>query len=94
MPRHLIQILLSLSDSEGQSFPPSAYSHVRSELTERFSGMTAFARGPAEDLWEENGKTARDDIDSLRETRRSSVQIDKMAHVAAQGWIRAAVGFG
>ncbi|MER2269130.1 hypothetical protein [Methylobacterium oxalidis] len=24
--------------------------------------MTAFTRGPAEGLWEENGKTARDDI--------------------------------
>lgn len=62
MPHHLIQILLPLSDNEGRRFPPAAYARVRSELTERFGGMTAFTRGPAEGLWEENGRTARDDI--------------------------------
>lgn len=62
MPCHLIQILLPLSDNEGRHFSPSAYACVRSELTERFGGMTAFTRGPAEGLWEENGRTARDDI--------------------------------
>ncbi len=35
---------------------------MRSELTGQFGGMTAFTRGPAEGLWEENGKTTRDDI--------------------------------
>ncbi|WP_418292019.1 hypothetical protein [Methylobacterium durans] len=58
----MIQILLPLSDNEGQPFSSSEYARVRSELTERFGGMTAFTRGPAEGLWEENGKTARDDI--------------------------------
>ena len=62
MPQHLIQILLPLSDNEGEPFSRSEYARVRSELTERFGGMTAFTRGPAEGLWEENGKTARDDI--------------------------------
>ncbi|MBP1181150.1 hypothetical protein [Methylobacterium sp. PvR107] len=62
MPNHLIQILLPLSDNESRRFPRAAYAQVRSELTERFGGMTAFTRGPAEGLWEENGRTARDDI--------------------------------
>ncbi|WP_419829955.1 hypothetical protein [Methylobacterium sp.] len=62
MPHHLIQILLPLSENEGRRFPPSTYARVRSELTERFGGMTAFTRGVAEGLWEENGRTARDDI--------------------------------
>jgi hypothetical protein len=44
MPHHLIQILLPLSDNEGRRFPPAAYARVRSELTERFGGMTAFTR--------------------------------------------------
>lgn len=62
MPHHLIQILLPLSDNEGQPFSHSEYTRVRSELTEQFGGMTAFTRGPAEGLWEENGETTRDDI--------------------------------
>lgn len=62
MPQHLIQLLLPLSDNDGEPFSRCEYTHVRSELTERFGGMTAFTRGPAEGLWEENGKTAHDDI--------------------------------
>ena len=62
MPQHLIQILLPLSDNEGQPFSPSEYTRVRSELTEQFGGVTAFTRGLAEGIWEENGTTARDDI--------------------------------
>ena len=62
MSHYLIQILLPLLDNEGQPFPHSDYRRVRSELTERFGGLTAFTRAPAEGLWEENGETARDDI--------------------------------
>ena len=62
MQQHLIQILLPLSDNEGQPFPRSEYMRVRSELTERFGGLTAFTRGPAEGFWEEDGETAHDDI--------------------------------
>jgi hypothetical protein len=62
MSHYLIQILLPLFDNEGQHFPHSDYMRVRSELIERFGGLTAFTRAPAEGLWEENGETARDDI--------------------------------
>jgi hypothetical protein len=31
-------------------FPPSKHLRVRSELTERFGGVMAFTRGPAEGL--------------------------------------------
>ena len=62
MSHHLIQILLPLFDNGGQPFPRSDYMRVRSELTERFGGLTAFTRAPAEGLWEENGETTRDDI--------------------------------
>ncbi|GEP03829.1 hypothetical protein [Methylobacterium oxalidis] len=62
MSQHLIQLLLPLSDNNGEPFSRSEYVRVRSELTEQFGGMTAFTRGPAEGLWEENGETARDDI--------------------------------
>ena len=35
---------------------------VRSELTERFGGLTAFTRAPAEGLWKSEGQTHHDDI--------------------------------
>jgi hypothetical protein len=60
---HLIQILLPLYDPEGERFPQAAYAAVKDELTERFGGLTAYARAPAEGLWESHsGRTQRDDI--------------------------------
>jgi hypothetical protein len=36
---------------------------VRAELTERFGGLTAYTRAPAQGLWaEDGGPPARDDI--------------------------------
>lgn len=59
---HLIQILLPLQDNSGRSFPADAYRQVRHELTERFGGLTAFTRAPAEGLWQEADRTSRDEI--------------------------------
>jgi hypothetical protein len=60
---HLVQLLLPLADDEGKAFPASLYRQVMQELTERFGGLTAYARAPAAGLWEERpGKTTRDDI--------------------------------
>jgi hypothetical protein len=62
-PGHLFQILLPLSDEGGKRFAPALYEKVAAELTERFGGLTAYARAPAAGLWEERpGKTTRDDI--------------------------------
>jgi hypothetical protein len=59
----LVQLLLPLYDAHGAHFPVAAYDEVARELTERFGGLTAYARAPAEGLWkEEPGKTRRDDI--------------------------------
>ena len=60
--RHLITLLLPLFDDEGRAFPPELYAQVRTELTERFGGLTAFTRAPAEGLWRDEGRTERDDI--------------------------------
>ncbi|WP_331312052.1 hypothetical protein [Methylobacterium oryzae] len=35
---------------------------MRAELSQRFGGLTAFTRAPAEGFWEEKSETARDDI--------------------------------
>ncbi len=60
---HLVQLLLPLTDNDGQRFPESQFVAVRDELTERFGGMTAYSRSPAEGLWEEGGEgKAHDDI--------------------------------
>jgi hypothetical protein len=58
----LIQILLPLYDNAGQAFGEALYIEVRRELAERFGGLTAFTRAPAEGLWENQGKTHQDDI--------------------------------
>lgn len=60
---YLIQLLLSLYNSAGQRFPQARYAEVAHELTERFGGLTAYARAPAKGLWEERpGQTTHDDI--------------------------------
>src|SRR5581483_4733465 len=59
---HLIQILLPLYDNAGNHFGEELYGQVRRELTQRFGGLTAFTRAPAQGLWHDAGKTKRDDI--------------------------------
>jgi hypothetical protein len=60
---HLVQLLLPLYDNAGLRFPAALYDQVLRELTDRFGGLTAYARAPAAGLWEEEpGKTRRDDI--------------------------------
>jgi hypothetical protein len=48
---YLVQILLPIYDNQGSKLASEFYSRVRSELTERFGGLTAYTRAPAEGLW-------------------------------------------
>ena len=60
---HLVQLLLPVYDNAGRPFPAAHYSVVRTQLTERFGGLTAYTRAPAEGLWEDGGgRAAHDDI--------------------------------
>jgi hypothetical protein len=59
---HLVQILLPLADNAGRRFDSGAFARVRTELAERFGGITSFTRAPAEGVWKEGGHTNRDDI--------------------------------
>jgi hypothetical protein len=62
-PMYLIQILLPLYDNSGKPFEQQDYSRVRDELTERFGGITAYLRSPAEGIWRETPSlTIRDEI--------------------------------
>ena len=59
---YLIQILLPLYDNAGKRFEQAPYLKVQRELAERFGGITAFTRAPAQGLWKTEGDTKRDDI--------------------------------
>jgi len=60
---HLVQLLLPLYDASGTAFPRARFDAVRRALTERFGGVTAYTRAPAQGLWEdEAGRLERDDV--------------------------------
>jgi hypothetical protein len=59
---HLVEILLPLHDNSGQPFEPEKYAEVRQHLTERFGGLTAFTRSPAQGTTTERGRPVHDDI--------------------------------
>jgi len=52
-----------LYDNDGHAFPAEPYAAVREELTQRFGGLTAYTRAPAQGLWQEtDGPPKRDDL--------------------------------
>ena len=59
----LVQLILPLYNNEGRPFDNATVSQVRRELTERFGGVTAYTRAPAEGTWADpQGHTHRDDV--------------------------------
>jgi hypothetical protein len=58
MTHHLVQILLPLHTRDGTDVPAEMFTSVRTELTERFGGVTAYSRSPATGQW----KSPEDDI--------------------------------
>jgi hypothetical protein len=59
---HLVQLLLPLKAPDGKPFPRSQYRRIRDVLTDRFGGLTAYTRAPAEGLWDVGDQVAFDDI--------------------------------
>lgn len=60
---YLVQLLLPLYDNEGHAFEASEYVRLRTELADRFGGVTAYTRAPARGVWkDDSGETTRDDI--------------------------------
>jgi hypothetical protein len=74
----LVQILLPLFDNAEQRYSSNHYDRVRSELTQRFGGLTAYTRAPAEGLWQTASKVKRDDI----------VVLEVMTDALDRGWWR------
>jgi hypothetical protein len=59
---HLIHVLLPIYDNHGNPQRRELLGAVAAELTERFGGLTAHTRAPAEGLWKDESSTARDEI--------------------------------
>ncbi len=75
---HAVEIFLPLKDNEGNRFGAGLFGEVRRELVDRFGGLTAFTRSPAEGLWEDDGEVSRDEI----------VIFEVMADELERGWWR------
>src|SRR3954449_13031049 len=74
---YLIHILLPLNDNEGRLHGRELFRAVAEELTERFGGLTAHTRAPAEGLWKEGPSgTSKDEI----------VIYEVMAEGLDEGW--------
>ena len=58
----LVEIFLPLADNDGRRFDHAAFAAVREELVERFGGLTAFTRSPAEGVWDEGEGRDHDQI--------------------------------
>jgi len=60
---YLVQILLPVYDNDGHAFAAAEYLRLRTELADRFGGVTAYTRAPARGVWkDETGEHTRDDI--------------------------------
>ena len=59
---HLVEIFLPLIDNGGRPFGTEKYAEVREHLTERFGGLTAFSRSPAQGTTSDHGKKVHDEI--------------------------------
>ena len=58
----LIQILLPLSDNEGRHYDGSIMRDLQKRLADRFGGLTAYTRAPAEGWWDSGEAHTKDDI--------------------------------
>jgi hypothetical protein len=77
---YLIQVLLPTHDNEGRAFDRLLFDAVRTELAERFGGVTAFVQSPALGLWKdsERGRIERDRM----------ILIEVMSERLERGWWR------
>lgn len=58
----LVQILLPVADDSGRPFDRSIFDALERSLTDRFGGVTAYARSPARGRWRDGDETQQDDV--------------------------------
>ena len=96
---HLIQLFLPLRDNHGKLFDPGSFETVRTELVDRFGGVTVYTRSPGEGIWKDAaGSVNRDSVlifevmSPLMEThwwrdyRRVLEARFRQEHVLARAW--------
>jgi hypothetical protein len=59
---HLVQILLPTRTGNREPVAQARFEELLQELTNRFGGVTSFARAPGQGLWESGGDVERDNI--------------------------------
>jgi hypothetical protein len=59
---HLVQILLPLYTTMMGGAFQTISTKIRTKMTERFGGLTAYTRASAEGLWETGSTVKQDDI--------------------------------
>jgi hypothetical protein len=59
---HIIQIFLPLRDNDKNLFSPKLFSKVKTELIDKFDGLTAFVQSPAQGLWVDDDGISKDEI--------------------------------
>ncbi len=59
---HLVQIILPLFENSGDAIDADRFREVRQTLLERFGGVTAFTRSPAQGLWQDGSRVERDEV--------------------------------
>ncbi len=75
---HLVQILIPVFDNTGQRFEQALFEEVRTQLIERFGGLTAFVQSPALGLWK--------DTESGTTTQDAMILIEVMSDTLDQAW--------
>lgn len=58
---YLMQIFVPIRDNEGNPFDQRRFTDLRDELTERFGGVTIYARTPAQGIWKPSDGSAQTD---------------------------------
>lgn len=59
---HVVEVFLPVYDRRHRRFAKNKFDRVRDELADRFGGVTAFRRAPAEGLWRTRRGRVHDEI--------------------------------
>ena len=59
---YVIEIFLPLRDNDGAAFAPAVFEAEKAHLVERFGGLTAYVRAPAQGIWNDGEKPVSDQI--------------------------------
>ena len=59
---HVVEIFLPLTYGNGSRVPAEIFDRLKQELAEKFGGVTAYARSPAQGLWQKGSGQEEDAI--------------------------------